>query len=271
MKNIANVIKYSIREALSSKILISYLALSLLIVVVVLIAVAIKGPLSYIDENIPPEILETEKTSIINIIFAVVAGFLSFFTSFLAIFPVAGFVPGINDKGSLDMLLSKPVGRSEFLTGRYLGGLLIVGVNFAFVITAVWLIISVSTSIWNPSFLYIIPFNLLSFAALYALMFPLGLITGSNLTGILTYFILLIIVNPLLLIGHSAEKFTGVLKTVISAFYYVLPKTAELGSTALDSALKGDPFSQFLPLITTLAFTVLVFLYGIFIFEKKDF
>src|SRR5690606_13420285 len=40
----------------------------------------------------------------------------------LAIFSSASFIPVMLEKGNIDLLLSKPVSRSELLWGKYFGG-----------------------------------------------------------------------------------------------------------------------------------------------------
>jgi len=87
------------------------------------------------------------------------------------------------------------------------------------------------------------------------------------------YFIFLIL-SPLLYAGRT--KFGAVitsdfLKSVIDFFYYIIPKTSELIGNITVNLAVGEGIVDWQPVLTSLAFTVVVMWYAIFIFRKKDF
>ena len=73
------------------------------------------------------------------------------------------FNSGSSGSGRIALLLSKPIGRTTLLLGRYLGNLLVVALNHIYLVGAVWLILAVKTNIWNYRFLLAIPVEHLYF------------------------------------------------------------------------------------------------------------
>jgi len=69
------------------------------------------------------------------------AGFLYVVGTFLAIFATAHLVPRLMEKGTVDLYLSRPVGRVPLLLSRYLGGLLLAASNVVYLLGAMWLLV----------------------------------------------------------------------------------------------------------------------------------
>ncbi|MBC8145297.1 MAG: ABC transporter permease, partial [bacterium] len=61
-------------------------------------------------------------------------------TLFLGIFATAGIVPSMMEKGTIDLLLSKPLARWKLLWGRAAGGAIAVGTNLLLFTTAVFVL-----------------------------------------------------------------------------------------------------------------------------------
>ena len=57
------------------------------------------------------------------------SGFLYLVGTFLALFATAHLVPRLQEKGTIDLYLSRPVGRVPLLLSRYAGGLLLAAAN----------------------------------------------------------------------------------------------------------------------------------------------
>ncbi len=87
----------------------------------------------------------------VNVSYAWVCVGLYVFGTFLAIFASAGLVPSILEPGRIALLLSKPIGRTILLLGRYFGTLLIVALNTVYMVPA-----SGSSSPTKPTFANII-------------------------------------------------------------------------------------------------------------------
>ena len=101
------------------------------------------------------------------------------FGTFLAIFASAGLIPGVLEPGRISLLLSKPMGRTTLLLGRYLGNLLIVVLNTIYMVTGVWLIFAYKTNIWDYRFLMAIPLMIFIFAVLLCVVVFVGVISES--------------------------------------------------------------------------------------------
>src|SRR5205807_6715264 len=65
----------------------------------------------------------------------------------------AFFIPNMLRKGTVDLLLVKPIHRSTLLVYKYIGGLVFMFLNTAFVVAGIWLILGLRTGIWGPGFL----------------------------------------------------------------------------------------------------------------------
>lgn len=97
----------------------------------------------------------------------------------------AGFVPNMLAKGSLDLLVSKPIGRSRLLVYKYVGGLTFVFLLAAFTALGVWLAIGLRTGLWTAHFLALVPIITFYFAILYAVSTLAAVLTRSTLFAIL--------------------------------------------------------------------------------------
>ncbi len=73
--------------------------------------------------------------------------------TFLALFATAHLVPRLQEKGTIDLYLSRPVGRVPLLLSRYAGGLLLAAANLVYLIGSMWLIVVWKTHVLHPRFL----------------------------------------------------------------------------------------------------------------------
>lgn len=98
----------------------------------------------------------------------------------IGIVVTASFIPNMLHKGTVDLLLAKPIRRPTLLAFKFLGGLTFVFVNAAVTIVGVWLLLGLRTGIWAPGFLlctFVITFF---FAVLYAISTLIGVLTRST-------------------------------------------------------------------------------------------
>lgn len=104
---------------------------------------------------------------------------------FVAVVITAGFIPNMLAKGSLDLMVSKPIGRTRLLVYKYIGGLTFVLILTTATVGGVWLAIGARSGIWTPHFLAIIPILTLYFAVLYAVSALVAVFTRNTLVAIL--------------------------------------------------------------------------------------
>src|SRR3954469_14511 len=65
------------------------------------------------------------------------SGVLYVLCTFLAIFATAHLVPRLQEKGTIDLYLSRPVSRVKLLLSRYLAGLILAGTNVLYLIGSI--------------------------------------------------------------------------------------------------------------------------------------
>jgi hypothetical protein len=114
-----------------------------------------------------------------------VSGIGAWVALLVAVIITAGFIPTMLAKGSLDLIVSKPVGRPRLLLYKYLGGLTFILLLTAYAATGVWVATGVRTGIWAPNFLLVIPILTFYFAVLYSVSTLAAVLTRSTIVAIL--------------------------------------------------------------------------------------
>ena len=191
----------------------------------------------------------------------------------LAIFSSASFVPVMLEKGNIDLLLSKPISRAQLLWGKYIGGILVVLLNIAFLIIGVWFIISLKFSFWNFSVLWSILLITFAYAALNAVIVLFGVITKSSIFGMMTAYFIYLILSPLLLASNDGMipfLQNKIINTILDGLYYIFPKTSELLGKDIYNLATGINIDM-QPIITSFLFLVLTMILSVEIFKRKDF
>lgn len=95
------------------------------------------------------------------------------------------FIPNMLRKGSIDLLVSKPIGRSQLLIYKYVGGLTFIFILSTISIGGVWLAIALRSGHWDPSFLVVIPVLTFTFAILYSVSTLVAVFTRSPIAAML--------------------------------------------------------------------------------------
>jgi ABC-2 type transport system permease protein len=206
------------------------------------------------------------------------SGFLYVFCTFLAIFATAHLVPRMQEKGTIDLYLARPVSRVRLLMSRYLAGLILAGSNVVYLMGSIWMIVAFKTGIWNARFLMAGSIIFLVIAVLLAFAFLVGVFTSSTAVSIMaTYGIFFF---GLMLAAH--DKFAAAVSkqwqaNVIETLYWVFPKTAEL-LTAVVAFVGGDELPERIvrslapaPFVTTAAFGVGCLILASWLFTRKEF
>jgi ABC-type transport system involved in multi-copper enzyme maturation permease subunit len=187
-------------------------------------------------------------------------------------------VPRLQEKGTIDLYLSRPVGRTKLLLSRYCGGLLLAATNLLYLFSSIWLIVLWKTGVAHPRFFLGGLVILFGVAALMAFAFLIGVLTSSTAVSLMvTYAIFLF---AAVLAGHdriAAAVSSEWSAQTIHALYWIFPKTAELLRSTVALVSGGQtlqPFGQ----IDTLAVYGSTALFGIaalglaaWRFSRKDF
>jgi ABC-2 type transport system permease protein len=191
----------------------------------------------------------------------------------LAIFSSASFVPIMLEKGNIDLLLSKPISRSQLLWGKYVGGIFVVLINIAFLIIGVWFVISLKFSYWNFTVLWSILLITFAYATLNAVIVLFGVMTKSSILGMMTAYFIYLILSPFLLAAKDRVLpflDNKLLNTILDGFYYIIPKTSELFGKDIFNLASGTNI-EIQPIISSFLFMLLIMILSVEIFKRKDF
>ena len=285
MKVLVANIEDVMREAAARWTLIAYFLLSSIFIIIFASAInldivdgALAGAKLFGQEV---EELGDSKISIEKLVLGFETGFsvfLYFICTFLAIFATAHLVPRMQEKGTVDLYLSRPVGRVKLLFSRYLAGLILAFSNVVYLIGTIWLIVWWKTGVANPRFLLGGTIIFLVIAVLLAFAFLVGVVTSSTAVSIMTtygifFFGLMLAAHDQIAAAVSKEWQAWTIQTL----YWVFPKTAEMGQAVV--AFVGgtelpDRVLRVLtpaPFLTTAAFGAVCLVLASWLFTRKEF
>jgi ABC-2 type transport system permease protein len=203
---------------------------------------------------------------------------LYFLCTFLAIFATAHLVPRMQEKGTIDLYLSRPVWRTKLILSRYLAGLLLAGTNVVYLIGSIWAIVMWKTHVVHPRFFLAGAVILFVIATLLAFAFLVGVITSSTAVSIMMTYGLFFF--ALMLVGH--ERIAAAVSKewqawLINTLYWIVPKTAELGE-AVVAFVSGNQVPERVaatlspaPFLTTAAFGIVCLTLASWLFQRKEF
>ena len=191
---------------------------------------------------------------------------------FLAIFSVSGIIPSLLEKGNIDLILSKPVSRSQIILGKYFGGIAIVFVNIFYAIVAIWFLIGLKFGVWDLSFVATSITITLAFSAIYSVIILIGITTRSSVFSMIFAYLTFFILSPILASREGITAFinNGFVNQVFTLFYYLIPQTSDLSSITSDLVV-GNSLANPLPIFTSIVYIILILSISISIFKKKDF
>jgi ABC-type transport system involved in multi-copper enzyme maturation permease subunit len=96
----------------------------------------------------------------------------------------AFFIPHMLAKGTIDLLLSKPVNRVTLFIYKFLGGMTFMLVNTTVIMVGVWFGVGIQAGMWINSFLLCIAIFTFQFAIFYSVSALAGVMTRSPLVAI---------------------------------------------------------------------------------------
>ena len=205
------------------------------------------------------------------------SGILYVLCTFLAIFATAHLVPRMQEKGTIDLYLSRPVSRMKLILSRYIAGLILAGSNVLYLIGSIWLIVAWKTHVFHPRFFLAGGVILFLIAVLLAFAFMIGVITSSTAVSIMaTYGVFFF---GVMLAGHArieAALSKEWQAMAIRTLYWIMPKTAELATSVV--AYVGGPQLQneilkvtAAPFWSTAIFGLVCLTLASWMFQRKEF
>ena len=208
----------------------------------------------------------------VNVSYSWVSVILYVWGTFLAIFASAGLIPGVLEAGRISLLLSKPIGRTTLLVGRYLGNLLVVSLNHIYLVTGVWIILALKTNIWDYHFLLAIPVSIFIFSVLLCVVVFVGVIWESAALSVMAP-VALGLISALLaqhqfMIRLLDSEWS---RQLWMGLYWIVPKVFDLGKDLHYWILVDEQVDWATPIWTSATFGFVVLVSAIFIFRKRDF
>jgi ABC-type transport system involved in multi-copper enzyme maturation permease subunit len=270
------------REASARWTLLAYFALSTLFILIFALAVnldIVDGALAGAKLFGKELDLAGEKIDMDRLVLGFETGFsgvLFMLGTFLALFATAHLVPRLQEKGTIDLYLSRPVGRTKLLLSRYSGGLLLAAANLLYLSGSIWLIVFWKTGVAHPRFLLGGAVILFTVACLVAFAFLIGVVTSSTAVSLMVTYAIFFFAMLL----SAREKIAAAVSTEFSAnlvrtLYWIFPKTAELaqGTVALvsDGAHGIAPVDPLAVYGTTALFGIISLALASWRFSRKDF
>ena len=97
----------------------------------------------------------------------------------VALMACSAFVPNMLQKGTLDLVLARPISRARLLLAKYFGGLWFVFVLATFMVVGCWIGLAIGSGYTNPWFLVSILTVTAGFAVIYSVSVLIGVLTRS--------------------------------------------------------------------------------------------
>jgi ABC-2 type transport system permease protein len=230
------------------------------------------------DNQGAPGTLLLDPAAFVQGIEATVAWILYPMGIMLSVFATASLVPRMLERGSIDLLLSKPVSRPTLFASRWLGALAIAAANLVYLVGGVGIILGLKVGIWNWGFLLSGLMMAAYFGALLGYLALIGILTRSTTVGIMMtaaiYFASLIVRFPHanrdwpMMITSRVARFGA--QAVVEVLYHVLPRTYDFGRIVVDLIMQR-PIESWAPIGGTLASGAAALAVAVFVFRRTDF
>lgn len=123
---------------------------------------------------------------------------LGWIASIIALVSTASIFPDFVDRGSIDLMLSKPIGRARLFLTKFATGLLFAGLQVLVFTVASFLVIGFRGGDWELWLFVAIPIVLIFYSYLFAVQAVIGLLTRSviaSIIGVLLFWMLLFLVQ----------------------------------------------------------------------------
>ncbi len=162
----------------------------------------------------------------------------------------AFFVPNLMRKGTIDLLISKPIHRWYLLLCKFVGGLSFMFITTVVIVAGLWIVLGVRTGLWSTAFLLGIFVLTVQFAILYAVSVLMGVLTRNPIVSILVtcvwWFVLFLIGNAYVYVDllRDADFMPRWVVTTADVVHYTLPHYKDLdllsGRLIADDLLPAD-------------------------------
>jgi len=262
----------TIREAIEKKIVLAIFTLIGLVVFLMLLFINLDS-VDGIQQMLSLGGDETYRENIIRFTSELLNQFTFLAVFFLLLIFSASYIPSMLEKGSIDVLLSKPVSRPKIIIAKFLSVVFLAFIILSFLILLIWIMVSARSGIWHFPFLTSILWFTLIFAILYSFQMFLGLVTQNTIISLAINLFILFPISAVLAVREQTI-FTlvdsGFVKFIVDFLYYILPKAWDLREMCVNLIL-GYGVESYQPLITSVLFMFTVISLSVYYFSKKDY
>jgi ABC-type transport system involved in multi-copper enzyme maturation permease subunit len=136
----------------------------------------------------------------------------------LALISTAGIFPDLMASGSIDLYLSKPIGRLRLFFTKYLTGLLFVSMQVSIFALASFLVLGWRGGIWEPGIFWAIPLFLLFFSYLFGICVLIGVLTRSAIAALLITLLIWVSISVVSFVDSQAGTVTYILNVQYTAY-----------------------------------------------------
>ena len=181
----------------------------------------------------------------------VAAGAAYWAATLLLLFASGSLVVSALEGGTAALLFTTPVSRARLLAGRVLGVWAVAALLIAYLLGAVWLVLSLKTGVWNGAFLLAVGATWAFFAAMYGVVTLVSVATRSTGIALISAYGLLFLSIALAPHDHLVGLMGPAGRTAYGVAYAVLPHFAE-GTTLVAHLASGQLVETWFPLWGTL-------------------
>jgi len=103
----------------------------------------------------------------------------------LSLIATAGFFPSLMRRGTVDVMLSKPIARWQLFLGKYFGSMAFVAVHATIFVVLTFLVCGIRWGVWLPGYLLSIPLIVILFSYLYCISVLVAIPTRSSVAAVL--------------------------------------------------------------------------------------
>jgi ABC-type transport system involved in multi-copper enzyme maturation permease subunit len=267
----------TIRELRSKATLYVLAGISTLVLLGVLVSVSSNTSsagtaLTLFGNEVSPPVPEDAFSSTVMQIESSLAAGLFFGVVLFGLFATAGVVPDALEKGTVDLFLSKPIARWEFLLGKYLGSVGGILLNVLYFVGALCVILGLRAGVWNVNLITAAFLMTFAFAALYTIVVFFGVLSRNMAIAIIAGFLYLVVLDPLLdhrETGLYLISTNSIFRGAIDGLFYLFPQIGLTQANVL--RLIGGAGIDWKPIGQCFLSSLVIFLGATALLERKEF
>lgn len=120
-----------------------------------------------------------------SVVYLLLFALLGWVGVILMIIATSGAFPQMMERGAVDVLLSKPIGRPKLFLYKYLAGMVFVAIQAALFVGLTFLVMGFRWGVWVPRYFLCAPLLVLLFSYLYCVSVLVAVKTRSTVAAIL--------------------------------------------------------------------------------------